>query len=164
MGYIHPEAALLDIFHVQIHPLLKREVIAVRGNLPIATQAGCHIQTLLFVVAVLFHLAGKCRTGSNDAHITLQDIPQLRQLINAGLADKLAHTGNAGVVLDLEHGTIHLVLIQQIVQFCLCVGAHGAELIELEGLAVAANALLTEYRARRRVVHHNCNSRSQHDR
>lgn len=37
---IHPEAALLDVLHVQIHPLLKREVVAVRGDLPIAAQAG----------------------------------------------------------------------------------------------------------------------------
>ena len=96
-------------------------------------------------------------SDSNDAHIALQDVPQLGQLIEAGLADKLAHTGNARVVLDLEHGTIHLVLIQQIVQFCLCIGAHGAELIELEGLAVAADALLAENRARRRIVHNNCN-------
>ena len=82
-----------------------------RSDLPIAAQAWSHIQALLFVVAVLLHLAGKRRAGANDAHITLQDIPQLGQLIEAGLADKLAHTGNAGVVLDLEHGTIHFVLV-----------------------------------------------------
>ena len=87
---IHPEAALLDVFHIQIHPLFKREVIAMRGDLPIAAQAGGHIQALLFVVTVLLHLAGKCRAGANDAHITLQNIPQLGQLIEAGLADKLA--------------------------------------------------------------------------
>lgn len=75
-----------------------------RGNLPIATQAGGHIQTLLFVVAVLLHLAGKCRAGANDAHIALQDVPQLGQLIEAGLADKLAHTGNARVSLILNTG------------------------------------------------------------
>ena len=129
---VHPETALLDILHVQIHPLLKGEIIAVRGDLPVAAQAGGHIQALLFVVAVLLHLAGQCRAGANNAHITLQDVPKLRQLVEAGLADKLAHTGNAGVVLDLEHRAIHLVLVQQVVQFCLCVGAHGAELIEVE--------------------------------
>ena len=39
---IHPETALLDILHVQIHPLLKSEVVAVRGNLPVAAQAGTY--------------------------------------------------------------------------------------------------------------------------
>ena len=102
---IHPEAALLDILHIQIHPLLKREVVAVRRDLPIAAQARRHIQTLLFVVAILLDLAGKCRAGPNYAHIALQDIPQLRQLIDAGLAGKLAHTGNARVFLDFEHRT-----------------------------------------------------------
>ena len=82
-----------------------------RGDLPVAAQAGGHIQTLFFVVAVLLHLAGKRRAGTDNAHIALQDVPQLGQLIEAGLADKLAHTGNAGVVLDLEHGTIHFVLV-----------------------------------------------------
>ena len=37
---IHPETALLDIFHVQIHPLLKGEIVAVWGDLPVAAQAG----------------------------------------------------------------------------------------------------------------------------
>ena len=82
-----------------------------RGDLPVAAQTGGHIQTLLLVVAVLFHLAGKRRAGANDAHIALQDVPQLGQLIEAGLADKLAHAGNARVVLDLEHRTIHFVLV-----------------------------------------------------
>ena len=41
---------------------------------------------------------------------------------------------------------------------------HGAELIELEGLSVAADALLTEDRASRRVIHHDRDGRSQHDR
>mgnify|MGYP006955619280 CR=1 FL=1 len=151
---VYQEASFLDVFHIQIHPLLKGEIVAVWGDLPVAAQAGGHIQTLPFIVAVLFHLTGKCRAGANDAHITLQDIPQLGQLVDAGLADKLAHTGNAGVVLDLEHRAIHLVLVQQIVQFCLCIGAHGAELIELEGLAVAANALLAENRRSGRPMGH----------
>ena len=73
-----------------IRDSLKREVIAVRRDLPIAAQAGGYIQTLLFVVTVLLDLAGKCRARANDTHITLQDVPQLRQLINTGFADKLA--------------------------------------------------------------------------
>ena len=154
---IYPEAALFDILHVQIHPFLKREVIAVRGDLPIAAQTGCYIQALLFVVAVLFHLAGKCRAGANDAHIALQDVPKLRQLVEAGLADKLAHAGNAGVILDLEHRAVHLVLFQQIVQFCLCVGAHRAELVELKRLTISSNTLLRENRASRRVIKHEYN-------
>lgn len=104
------------------------------------------------------------RTCPNNAHITLQDVPHLRKLINTGLADKLAHTGNAGVVLNLEHRTGHLVLIQQVVQFCLCIGAHRAELIKLEELSIAPDTLLTKNQTSRWIIYYNCDGRSQHDR
>ena len=161
---IHPEAALLDILHVQIHPLFKREVVAVRGDLPVAAQAGGHIQALLFVVAVLLDLAGKCRAGPNYAHIALQDIPQLRQLIDAGLADKLAHTGNARVFLDFEHRTIHFVLVQKVVQFCFRIRTHGTKLVEPERFAISSNAFLRKNRPGRRVIYHDSDSCCQHHR
>lgn len=55
---IHPETAFLYIFNVQIHPLLEGQIIPVRRDLPIAAQARCHIQPLLLIIPILFHLAG----------------------------------------------------------------------------------------------------------
>ena len=135
-----------------------------RGDLPVAAQARRHIQTLLLIIPILLHLAGQGRPRANDAHITLQNVPQLRKLIQTRLADKLAHAGNAGVVLDLEHRTIHLVLVQKVVQFCLCVRTHGAELIELEGFAISSNAFLRKNRPGRRVIYHDSDSCCQHHR
>ena len=37
---VHQEAALLDILHIQRHPLLKAQLVAVRCNLPVAGKAG----------------------------------------------------------------------------------------------------------------------------
>ena len=85
--------------------------------MPIAAQAGSHIQTLFFVVAVLLHLAGKCRAGTNDAHITLQDIPQLRQLIEANRTDDPSDRRDPIVVLAGQAGAALLRIHDHAAQF-----------------------------------------------
>lgn len=161
---VHPEAALLYIFNVQVHPLLEGQIVPVRRDLPIAAQARCHIQPLLLIVPILFHLAGQGRTRANDAHITLQDVPKLRQLIETGFADKSSHTGNARVVLDFEHRAVHFVLLQQIVQLCFRIRTHGTKLVKLERFAISSNALLRKNRPGRRVIYHDSDRCCQHHR
>ena len=114
-----------------------------RGDLPVAAQAGGHIQTLLFVVAVLFHLSGKCRAGTHDAHITLQDVPQLGQLIEAGLADKLARAVAALPML----AEYCLPLVKVGGNFLAMKGASGEE--ELTAARGAIKKLGGEYRETR---------------
>ena len=150
---IHPEAALLDIFHIQIHPLLKREVVAVRSDLPIAAQAWRHIQTLLLIIPILLHLAGQGRPRANNAHITLQDVPKLRKLIQTRLANKPAHASNSRVVLDFEHRAVHFILAQKVVQFCFRIRTHGTKLVEPERFAISSNAFLRKNGPGRRVIY-----------
>ena len=133
-------------------------------DLPIAAEARRHIQTLPIILGILLHLTGKCRARTHDAHIALQDVPQLRQLIDAGLADKLTHTSDPRVFLDLEHRAIHLILVQQIIQFRLRIRTHRTELVEFKGLAAAADTDLAEDRSCRGVIDHNSNGGNQHHR
>lgn len=43
---VQREAAIADVAHIHVHPLVKRHVIAVRLNLPNAGQTGTDIQAL----------------------------------------------------------------------------------------------------------------------
>ena len=115
-----------------------------RRDLPVAGKAGCHVQPLPFIGRVLGYLAGQRRARAYNAHIALEDVHQLRQLVDAGLADEMAHTGDARVILHLEHRAVHLVVLQQIVELALGVRAHGTKLVQPEQLAIAAHPPLAE--------------------
>lgn len=118
-----------------------------RRDLPVAAQTRGHIQTLTVILRVLLDLTGQGRAGADNAHVTFQNVPQLREFINTCFADELTHTCDTGIVLDFEDRAIHLIFFQKAIQLCFCIRAHGTELIELERLSVASNSHLRKDRA-----------------
>src|SRR5690606_6782408 len=65
------------------------------------------------------------RARADDRHVAAEDVPELRQLVDAGLAHEAADAGDAGVVLRGELGSGGFGI-----------GPHGAELVDAEELAV----------------------------
>src|SRR3712207_7664510 len=60
-------------------------------------------RSTLFPYTTLFRSLERAQgTGTNDAHLTTHDIPQLRQLVDARLADEVANAGDARISLRLE--------------------------------------------------------------
>lgn len=92
--------------------------------------------------AVHLQLPGHQRPGADDGHIALEDVDELGHLVQAGLAQQVAHLGDAGVVLEF---LVFLPLLgvgrvlQHFLQNLPGVPDHGAEFDELEGLAVQAH-------------------------
>lgn len=92
--------------------------------------------------AVLLQLSYHQGPGADDGHIALEDVNKLGHLVQAGLAEEPAHLGDAGVVLELlVLGPLPGVagILQHFLQDVPGVPDHGAELDELEGLAVEAH-------------------------
>lgn len=77
------------------------------------------------------HLLGNPRAGADEGHVALEDIEQLRQFIERGGAQELAHEGGA-------------FLIRQEIAFRIAGVGHGAEFDDAEGLASPADAGLQE--------------------
>ena len=50
------------------------------------------------------------RTRADEAHLALQHVPELRQLVDARGAQEAAHARDARVVLDLEERAVDLVV------------------------------------------------------
>ena len=91
---------------------------------------------------MLLQLSGDQGPGADDGHIALEDVDKLGDLVQAGLAEEPAHLGDAGVVLELlVLGPLLGVagVLQHFLQDVPGVPDHGAELDELEGLAVEAH-------------------------
>ena len=93
---------------------------------------------------VLLELLHRGGAGPHQAHLPLEDVPELGQLVDAGGTDKLAHLGHPGVVLHLEHLALHLVLVHQVRLAVLGIHGHGAELIDIEVAAIFAHPPLAE--------------------
>ena len=84
------------------------------------------------------------RPGAHEAHIANQDIVELGQLVQAGLAEESSHFGHTGIVFHLEHGAVHLILRHQLFLAFLRVRGHGAEFVQIEIASVLTHTFLRE--------------------
>lgn len=70
------------------------------------------------------------RSGTDEAHVAVEDVEDLRQFVQAGGADEFADFGNARIVFRRQLGTGIFFRID----------AHGTEFVDLIFLAKAADA------------------------
>src|SRR5580704_13479097 len=96
-----PQAPVIDVLHVQVHPLLERDLIAT-AHLPDARQAGSNGKPPALPGLVLRDLYGDRRARTHDAHLAAEDIDELGKLVDAVLADETADPGDARVTAHLE--------------------------------------------------------------
>ena len=133
---IAPQGPVIDILDVQLDDFFKILDVAAAADLPQAGDAGFHGQAALVVALVLLIFVQRRRAGANQAHIAAQHVKELRQLVDAGLADELAHLGDAGVVLHFKHQAVHFVLGHQALFAFLGIHIHAAQLVDVEHTAV----------------------------
>src|SRR6185503_11475394 len=143
---------------VQVDPAVEVHERAAPIHLPEAGNAGKHAKSLHLPGRVTLDLVGERRPRPDETHVTFEHVPQLRQLVDAGLAQERAEPGNAGVASDLEDWTLHLIEMFELGFASLGVREHRAELIEPERAAVETAALLDENcRSARGDSHRYCN-------
>ena len=101
------------------------------------------------MLAVAVHLFGNDRARTDEAHVSAQDIPELREFIQAVFPQEAADSGNAGVFLELEVPFPFRPQIgpfgQKALKNLLSVGHHGAKLVAGEEFAAMAHPLMGEY-------------------
>lgn len=86
------------------------------------------------------------RPGPDPAHFAAQDVDDLRQLVDAGLAEERAEPRDALVALRGHAGDPRLVAFRRLRHM-----RHGPELEDPEPLATKADALLSKQRRPRAV-------------
>ena len=87
------------------------------------------------------------RPRAHQAHLAPQNVPQLRQLVQAGAAQQAAHDRqHAGIVLQLEMLAPFFararVAVQVLPQQGVRIDVHGAQLVNVDGRSALAFALL----------------------
>src|SRR6266851_2087888 len=100
---IESQRPTVDVFEIQLHPLFKRKVAAT-GNLPQASYAGLHTKAPFLPRQFHSHrIAHRQRARADNAHVAEQHVDQLRQLIDAGLAQPTTGARDPRIVADLEN-------------------------------------------------------------
>lgn len=137
---VKPQRAVVEV--VQVHPqplqhFLHRVRVAVieRGG---REKAGAQLVQQL-VVGVdgpdLVHEELALRARTDKAHLALEHVPQLRELVQMVLAQETPHTGQTFVALPAAQCRPAVRLRR---------GDHGTELVERENLPVIAHTFLPE--------------------
>src|SRR5690606_27000469 len=140
---VQPQSAMLDIIQVHIHHLLERQAVP-SAHLPVAGAARYDALAQLVLARILRELPRQRRPGPDEAHIALQHIPELGQLVDAGLPDEASDLRNARVILHLEHRAFNLVLVEQLREQFLRIRYHRAEFVHIELSALQADSHLLE--------------------
>ena len=122
--------------------------VAAAAGLPHAGDAGQDHAVLAEVFAVALNLSRDDGPRAYEAHVATDDVPELRELVEAGLAEEGAEFRDARVVLELEVGFPFLtglgVLCEVFLEGLLGVRDHGLEFVAREEPAVLADALVRE--------------------
>src|SRR5260370_40225631 len=103
-----------------------------------AGGAGGNVEPLPLPALAVVRLGTGQGTWANERHLAPKHVPQLRQLIQAGLAKESPEARDTRIVLDLEGRTILLVELHQFRLARLGVNNHRAKLVHEERLAAPA--------------------------
>ena len=98
---IQPDAPVMHVPAVHLYALGVVDVAASAG-LPHAGDAGEDGVVLLDIFPIPRDFFLDYRAGSDEAHLTFEDIQKLRQLIEAGLSKEGAALCDTGIVLQFE--------------------------------------------------------------
>lgn len=144
---VNPDGPVADIPGVHLNAFFVGGVAAAAG-LPHAGDAGQDHAVLAEVVAVALDFFGDNRARTDEAHVALDNVPELRQLVEAGLPEERTELRDARVVLELEVLFPFLagcgIFLEVFLQGFLRVRDHGLELVAREEPAVLADALMRE--------------------
>lgn len=122
--------------------------VAAAAGLPHAGDAGQDHAVFAEVFAVALDFFGDDRARADEAHVAADDVPELRQLVKAGLPQKGPELCDARVVFELEVFFPLLaglgIFLEVLFEGFLRVRDHRLELVAREQHAVFADALVGE--------------------
>lgn len=98
---IQPDAPVMHVPAVHLHAL-GIVYIASAAGLPHTGNAGEDGVVLLDIFPIPRDFLLDDRTGTDEAHLTFEDIQELRQLIKAGFSKEGTALCDAGIVLQFE--------------------------------------------------------------
>src|SRR5262245_38558366 len=109
---VEGEGPVVDVVEVEPDGVVPGQ-LRTPGDLPEPGHAGADEQPAADVAEEVAVVGGQ-RARPDQRHLALEDVDQLRQLVERGLAQEAADRGDPRVILDLEEQTVGLVLVDQV--------------------------------------------------
>ena len=135
---VQPETHMSNIVAVQLCLDRDREFVPAVDLCPAGQAWHAVVGPILIPLGHQIVLVPESGARAHNAHFPFQDIEQLRQLIQTGLAQKMPHRRNERIRI-FQHMGGHIVRR---------IGAHTAEFVDGEkGLALSHPFLLEQHRA-----------------
>src|SRR6202040_1280980 len=142
-GQVLKQAPVIDVPHVEQHPLFEGDLIA-PADLPNAREARADGETGALPSLVLRSFAGERRARSHERHVAAKDVDELGKLVEAVFSNEAAHGRDPRIVLHLEDRPGLLIARRKGGPQSFGVRDHGPKLEHAEGSTVQADALLPE--------------------
>lgn len=141
---VQPDGPVADVPHVEQDAFVVAGVVA-PGNLPQPGDAGLDAREDLVVVAVIVDLSLHDGARPDHGEFACDDVEELRQLVEAGLAENAPDGGDARVVFELEvsaplGGELRIVG-EDLFELVVGVSVHRAELPDVDRASVFAEAV-----------------------
>jgi hypothetical protein len=128
---------------VALHPAVELGLVA-RLHLPEPGDPGLHAEAPPVPDVVLGDFRDEGRSRPDKAHVALQDVPQLGQLVDARGAQRPPEPRDARVVGGLEDDPVALVEVLHLRQMLLGSRNHRPELVDRERAPLNAGPGLAE--------------------
>lgn len=131
---VFPDAVVFDVHQVVDEFVIRRGVVLGK-DLGQAGDARFDVMAIGVFGVLLFELfdeEGPFRSGTDKAHVAVENVEDLRQFVQAGSADEFTDFGNARVVVCCQLGT----------GIFFGIDAHGTEFVDFIFLAEAADTNL----------------------
>src|SRR5688572_26271859 len=132
---VEADGPVLDVIQVVFDALLERGVAAPAVDLRPAGDAGLHLVPEHVLREAVLELLDEIRTfrpRADERHVTAEDVPQLRQLVEVDAAEELPHRRASRVIVARPHRTA----------FVFGPFVHRPELVDDERLAIEPHTLL----------------------
>src|SRR5205085_6811567 len=120
----------------EIHNVLEVDDRASAAHLPQSCDSRLCIQATEVVILICREVRLEERTRTHQRHVAPENIPKLRQLVEAPPAKQCAQSRHARILWNLEQPRIASVIeMRELVLLGICANAHRAELEHSEASA-----------------------------
>src|SRR6266576_540322 len=142
---IEPKRPLSDIASLYGYHSLEVSNLVSTGHLPWSGDARLHIESRVMVRLVQIDFAGNGWPRTNQRHLPLQHVEELRYLVNTGAAKQHAEPRNSRIADDLEKPTVRIdALLQKLFPTLFGIRYHRSEFENREPPTAPSHAILAE--------------------
>src|SRR5437763_8984353 len=135
---IEPKIPFPDVVKIESNVSFERWVLS-RCYLPQSGHSRSNVKPREIFNSVAIHIIWRMRAWTHEAHVPDEDIPELRQFIQAVAPQEMANASDSRVLRDFEERARPFISRAKIIFESVRLGNHGAKFVANELLSFASD-------------------------